>query len=344
MSGQVERRLDLTERHARTLAAPDAPSLVLRGPAGIGKTHLAAAIADALDASGVRVRRTSGGGAQRRLAFGALLHLLPPSDQPVGVEFELVQRLRRALVGEHDGTSVLVVDDIGLLDDKSAGLVESLLLHGDVLLLATERAPLAGVPPEHALSDVLRSTCEFVDIPPMTDDELGRLAVEWLGPGELGSIRHLAALSRGNPLVLREVIDGARSAGALRTRGGLWFVEDFQPSGQSLERLVTQHLDRLDDASWELLRAVAVAGTLPRRLTARIDLESLELLERDGLLMGDPTAIGHPLYAEVIGASLSPEQIRRVCAKLVAAAGPDDALRDYFYHRVIFPISDRRRR
>ena len=55
----------------------------------------------------------------------------------------------------------------------------------------------------------------------MTDDELGELAVEWLGPGELGSIRHLAALSRGNPLVLRELIDGARSGDTLKvTRPG----------------------------------------------------------------------------------------------------------------------------
>lgn len=325
MARESERRVAVATRLIEQLSQPtNAPrSVVLRGPAGIGKSHLARDIATGLEEAGVPVRRVAGGEAQRSLAFGALLHLLPPSDTPVVVEFELVQRLRSSLVARGH-TAVVVVDDIALLDDRSAGLIESVILQGDVVLLATERAPLAGSPADHQLSSVLRAHADVIDVPSMTDAELVDLLRDWAGPGEVGSVRRLSAMSRGNPLVLRELLTSARSTGALQERGGLWYLDGFRASGDSLERLVVEHLNRLGDQEWELLRCLAVAGTLPRQLAARIDVESLEHLERDGLLRDDPTVVGHPLYAEVIVDSMSQEQVRRVCSKLVATIGPDD--------------------
>lgn len=324
MSREIERRSDVASGLIRRLSSQGSTrSIVLRGPAGIGKSHLAREVASRLADGGTPVRRAAGGEAQRRISFGALLHLLPPDGEPVSVEFELVQRLRSALISQAR-TAVLVIDDIALLDDRSAGLIESVLLQGDVVVLATERSELAGGAPEHALSSALRSTAEFVDVPAMTETDLRELLLDWAGPGEVGSVRRLCEMARGNPLVLRELLTSAQSADAVSERGGLWFLEDFRASGHSLERLVSEHLARLDEHEWEMMRCLAVAGTLPRHLSARIDVESLERLERDGLLRGDPTTIGHPLYAEVIVDSLSAEQVRRVCAKLVASIGPDD--------------------
>ncbi|BAN03881.1 helix-turn-helix transcriptional regulator [Ilumatobacter coccineus] len=324
MGEVTERRADVVARLVDRLGSAERPtSVVLRGPAGIGKSHLAAAVAARLAERGLPVRRAAGGEAQRQLGFGALLHLLPADAAPVSVEFELVQRLRSALISQAH-TAVLVVDDIALLDDRSAGLIEGVLLHGDVVVVATERTPLSGAPTEHALSAVLRSTAEFVDVPAMSSAELAELLLDWAGPGEIGSVRRLCEMARGNPLVLRELLTSARSTGGMSERGGLWYLDGFRASGHSLERLVSEHLDRLDEHAWELMRCLAVAGTLPRHLAARIDVESLERLERDGLLRGDPTTIGHPLYAEVIVDSLSAEQVRRVCSKLVASIGPHD--------------------
>lgn len=324
MSRGIERRSDVASELVERLSSQgSAGSIVLRGPAGIGKSHLAREVASRLVDGGAPVRRAAGGEAQRRISFGALLHLLPPGGEPVSVEFELVQRLRSALISQAR-TAVLVIDDIALLDDRSAGLIESVLLQGDVVVLATERSELAGGTPEHALSSVLRSTAEFVDVPAMTEAELGELLLEWAGPGEVGCARRLCEMARGNPLVLRELLTSAQSGGAVRERGGLWYLDDFRATGHSLGRLVSEHLERLNDHEWEMMRCLAVAGTLPRHLSARIDVESLERLERDGLLRGDPTSIGHPLYAEVIVGSLSAEQVRRVCTKLVASIGPDD--------------------
>ena len=298
-------------------------SVVLRGPAGIGKTHLANEIVERLRRDGVAIRRITGGDAQRRLAFGALLHLVPADSGPVTVEFELVQRLRAALT-EQGSTSVLVVDDVGLLDERTAGLIESVVLQGDAVLLATERTELSGRPFDHDLSALLRSHATPIEVGPLPPDRLAALLTEWAGPGEVGSVRRLVEMSLGNPLVLRELWTAAEATGAARSHGGLWHLDDFHPSGHSLERLVEDHLDRLGESDWELLRCLAVAGTLPRRVAARIDQESLERLERDELVVGDPVSVRHRLYSEIVLAPLSREEVRRVCSKLVATVGPDD--------------------
>ncbi|MFN3257185.1 MAG: LuxR C-terminal-related transcriptional regulator [Ilumatobacter sp.] len=327
MPSEQWRRHDVVARLTGHLTETGAErrSIVMRGPAGIGKSYLARAVASSLATAGVPVRRAAGGAAQRHLAFGALVHLLDVDDTPISIEFELIQRLRSALIAQA-ATAVLVVDDVALLDDQSAGLIESVMLQGDVVVLATERTLLGGEVHEHNLSSALRAHAEVVEVPPLTDDEVMSMVVGWLGPGELSSIRRLGARSQGNPMVLRELVSAAQAAGAVVERDGLWHLEDFRASGHSIDRLVREHLDRLSESEWELLRCLAVAETLPRRVAARIDVESLEHLERVGLLRSDPTVIGQRLYGEVILDSLSPEQIRRVCSKLVSAIGPDDAV------------------
>jgi DNA-binding CsgD family transcriptional regulator len=298
-------------------------SVVLRGPAGIGKTHLAGIVADRLADSGRALRRVTGGAAQQALGFGALLHLLDVDAPPVGAEFELTQRLRSALV-DPDRPTVVLVDDIGFLDAKSAGLIEGVVRNREATLLATERSSLVGTTEEHALSSMLADVAEELDVPPLTEAESIDLLAGWLGPGELGSSHRLAATGRGNPLVLRQLVRAARATGAIAERNGLWYLEGFSASGQSLERLVGEHLARLGAAEWDLVRCIAVAGSLPRSVVRRTDLDALERLELDGLLAGDPTTLTHPFYEEVIRESMAPEQVRRVCAKLVASVGPDD--------------------
>ena len=79
-------RRELAADLAARLVAVEPRSCVLRGPAGIGKSHMSRAVAELLHADGdigppersVVVRSLSGGAAARTLSFGALLSLLPP--------------------------------------------------------------------------------------------------------------------------------------------------------------------------------------------------------------------------------------------------------------------------
>lgn len=311
------------------LTAASRRSVVLRGAAGIGKSHLANAVADRLIAESparVAVRRVHGGESQQFLDFGALLHLLPLDAPPVTAEFELVQRLRRSLV-EQVTPTVVVVDDVGMLDRKSAAVLEGVLRAGDVTILATERTDPDGQRHEdHHLSGALAAHADPLLVGPLDVDASAALLGEWEGPGELGSVHRLVAMSEGNPLALRELLASARSSDAISEHDGLWHLADFAPGGRSLEHLVELHLERLSEPEWDQLRAVAIAGSLPRAILERLDVAALERLERAHLVSGDPARLDHPLYAEVIRHQLSGEETRRLYSKLSAAVSPDDGV------------------
>jgi len=308
----------------------DAPprSVVLRGPAGIGKSHVAERVLDALASrpSAVAVRRVFAGEAQQFLDFGALLHLLPLDAPPVTAEFELVQRLRRGLV-EHATHTVVSIDDVGMLDRKSAAIVDGLVRSGDITVLVTERsAPDGDRDEDHHLTGALRDHAESVIVGPLEIEALTALLVEWAGSGEVGSLRRLAVMSEGNPLALRELLASARASSSISERAGLWYLDDFVPGGRSLEQLVASHLRRLSQPEWDLLRTIAIAGSVPRGVLSRLDIEALERLERAQLVAGDPCFIEHPLYAEVICGQLVGQETRRLSSKLASAVGPDDGV------------------
>lgn len=325
---QAAGRDALVERVAELLTGDAPRSVVLRGPAGIGKSHVADRVFELIrsTAPDVAVRRVFAGEAQQSLDFGALLHLLPLDAPPVGAEFELVQRLRQGLV-EQATRTVVSIDDVGMLDRKSAAVIEGLVRAGDITVLVTERtAPDGDREEDHHLAGTLRDVADQVVVEPLGVDDLTSLLVEWAGSGEVGSLRRLAAMSEGNPLALRELLASARASSSISERAGLWYLSDFVPGGRSLEQLVASHLRRLSQPEWDLLRTIAIAGTVPRNVLSRLDVEALERLERAQLVSGDPCVVDHPLYAEVIRGQLVGQETRRLYSKLASAVGPDDGV------------------
>ncbi|MGA9276588.1 LuxR C-terminal-related transcriptional regulator [Ilumatobacter sp.] len=318
----------LVDQVVETLTSDRARCIVLRGPAGIGKSHVADRVVERLRAplSPVAVRTVHAGVAQQALEFGALLHLLPIDAPPVAAEFELVQRLRRGLVEQATAT-VVSIDDVGMLDHKSAAILEGLIRAGDITVIATERTGPDGVrDDDHHLSRVLRDHADGVVLAPLDAERLIELLVEWQGPGEVGSLRRMAALSEGNPLALRELLASARASSSIGERSGLWHLSEFVPGSRSLEQLVASHLERLSQTEWDLLRTVAIAGAVPRRVLSRLDREAVERLERSGLVAGDPCVLVHPLYAQVIRTQLVGQETRRLYSKLASAVGPEDGV------------------
>ena len=318
----------LIARVTTLLTGTPGRSVVLRGPAGIGKSHVAERVLDVLAtrSSGVALRRVFAGEAQQSLDFGALLHLLPLDAPPVTAEFELVQRLRRGLV-EQATPTVVSIDEVGALDRKSAAIVEGLVRAGDITVIVTERtAPDGDRDEDHQLTGVLRDHAESIIVGPLEVDDLTALLVEWAGSGEVGSLRRLAAMSEGNPLALRELLASARASSSISERAGLWYLGDFVPGGRSLEQLVASHLRRLSQPEWDLLRTIAIAGSVPRDVLSRLDIEAVERLERAQLVAGDPCVVEHPLYAEVIRGQLVGQESRRLYSKLASAVGPEDGV------------------
>jgi hypothetical protein len=79
-------RGDQLERLVQAMTAGGRASLLVAGPAGIGKTRLLAEARGRAEAAGVEVHSALGTGAWAELPFGALAHLLPagagPDDLP----------------------------------------------------------------------------------------------------------------------------------------------------------------------------------------------------------------------------------------------------------------------
>src|SRR3984957_911826 len=118
---------------------------VITGPAGVGKTALAAVGVDFAREEGMAVAAVAGTESARGFAFGAFASLLPRglTPGPAGPEShaELLRQYTRELLDEACGRPLLVfVDDAHLLDDGSAMLVHQLSQTGSATILTCVRA------------------------------------------------------------------------------------------------------------------------------------------------------------------------------------------------------------
>jgi hypothetical protein len=205
---------------------------VITGPAGVGKTTLALSGVDWAEQRGMAHRRASATRAAQGLPFGAFASLLPPgrsdpdrSREDLGV---LLGRYARAMVDQTQGRPLLVfVDDAHLLDNGSAILVQQLAVTQAATVLATVQA--GEVLPDPVLSLWKDGPAERIEIGALDDETMEELLASALGgPVDAATVRELAGHSRGNPMFLRELVNGALATGALAEAGGLWRLEqDF---------------------------------------------------------------------------------------------------------------------
>ena len=147
-------------------------------------------------------------------------------------------------------------------------------------------------------------------------------------------------LAQGNPLYLRELILGGLDSGNLACVAGVWRWHGAIVTSPRLTELIETRLGRLDTVVLELLEVLALAEPVDVQLLESLaDPLVLAAADRKGLLLIDEAAqqirvrLAHPLYAEVIGARVSPLRARAVFRELTAAVeaaggrGLDDRLR-----------------
>ncbi|MEU1280060.1 LuxR C-terminal-related transcriptional regulator [Streptomyces sp. NPDC005805] len=317
-SGFVGRRAEL-DLFARTLAMPGMESFLLFGPSGIGKTRLAEECLAAAAASGRRCLRASAGGRAAGIPLGALAPLLPReavrTDDPVQV-FAAASAVLSAPSGER---VVVFVDDLHLLDPASVALLVQLTRSGHVFVLGTARSAAGVAPPAAALDQSDRSV--RVDLCPFDADGVEAfLEAELDGPVERQSALDLADVSHGNALYLRELVRGARAAGALSRQGGLWRVESARQHGTPrLMEMIAARIARAPAAARPALEALAACGPLElAALEALVPYDVLVALEGAALIQvrtdgGSTTAeLAHPLYAEALEERLPNDRRRAI--------------------------------
>lgn len=255
-------------------------SVLLAGHAGIGKTYLARAIADVLETDDkVEVVRL----------VASVASELPP------------------LARERAPTTILVVDDVQLLDDDNAATLHRWALdHGGRLLLTFRSHDGHRVPtPFDAMwreDALLRIDLEALDRSDV--DLLARTVLD--GPIEATTRDRLWLLTLGSPLYLRELLHAGIRSEAIVERSGFWTL-DHTIVSPALDELIAHRINALGSAALRVVELVALGAPLGlSTFTATADPEAIAEAEASGLIdvVRDERRvdvhIGHPLYGDVV--------------------------------------------
>ena len=287
--------------------------VVLRGPAGVGKTRLAAALGDLAAQVGRTVRTVSGRGSTADLP-------LVPFASLLGRE-----------VGEHDGASLLVaarrtveqvgggdpvllvVDDAHLLDAASATLAHQLVTSGSVAAVVTVRSDTWVPPP---ITELWRSgLLDVWDVAGLGEDDATRLATSVLGDrADLALAEEIARLSGGNPLFVTTLAHAALEHGA---------DPATLARAPGLVDLVAAELRVLAPEHRDALAVVALAEPVGISLLEQlVEPPALIELERGGwIVVADDdrrteVRLRHPLFGDVLRGSISRMLARSVYGEL----------------------------
>lgn len=321
-------RLPLVGREAeadRVLSAlQDERGVLLCGAAGVGKTRLVHAC---LERARARSRTTVHATATEALAGIPLVALavvldLDASDDAV----TLAQQATRALHAQASaGRVVLAVDDAHLLDGASAAVLGLLADTTGIDLVLTVRA---NAPMPHEVEQLWTSgRVGRLDVEPLARAEVEQLLEVALdGPVAAATAAEVWRLSRGNPLVVREAVEGALDSGLLERRDGVWQHQGSLASTGRLAALVAQRLGRVPTAERAALELIAVADPFEQALLERLVGPSrLAALEERGLLRihehGRRRKVhaAHPLHREVLRSNMPHTRRRQHCGALASA-------------------------
>ncbi|AZK97828.1 AAA family ATPase [Streptomyces tsukubensis] len=245
------------------------------GEAGVGKTTLLDAVADAVAQAGTRVLRADGVEFEADIPFAGLHQLLTPvldeaerlpsayrEALSVALGFAtgpapdrlLLVNATLALLRQAAAAAplLLIVDDLPWLDRASAVVlgVLSRRLHGSrIAFLATSRTGLASVFDHGGL--------EEYELGPL-DDDSAHLLLSARDPAMAARVRaRVVAESRGNPLALLEL--SAELTGA--QRAAREELPELLPLGERLRHLFAGRVGALSEAGRRVLLLAALDGT-----------------------------------------------------------------------------------
>lgn len=329
MSEQIANRWPFVGRRGPLAAVRHAlgagAGVMIAGAAGVGKSRLAAESLSGL--GGYGVVRATGTENAAIIPFGAFAHVLP--GPPPGGE-NLLHWAARHLTAGAGGRLLVSVDDAHRLDPASAALLHHLTAHGLARVLVTVRTGEDQPDPVASLwKDELVAR---IELEPLTVGEVGQVLAGALGSEvEPETVRHLAGISEGNVLYLREIVLAGRSTGCLTEVDGQWRWRGTLAMTPRLRELVGDRIGHLEPAAREVLELVAFGEPVGTELLVELCSPSaVEHVEDRGLIttVVDQRRrlmrLAHPLYGEVVRAgcgSLRTRRMLRVLAESLESAG-----------------------
>jgi DNA-binding CsgD family transcriptional regulator len=319
----------LTGRHEDLELIADAlvdgaRAVFLVGEAGTGKTRLAREVLRRLAADGVPTAGATASESSAGTPLGALAHLVPSGaiDSPPTV----FAATREALVERTGGRSlVLHVDDAHHLDPTSAALLVGLAEAAAVQLICTLRPGGRGPDALGALQAGDRSRTVLLGaLDPLAIDALLHRVLG--GPLDGVAEAQLLHTSGGNPLYLRELVLGALANGTLTEVAGVWRLDGSFPTTEALGDRVLGRMAGLGDAARDALELVAISEPIGLALLEELvdpivleELESRALLRVEDDRRRHEVRLGHPVYGEILRASIGRVRLRRLSRTIVEA-------------------------
>lgn len=359
-SGIVGRDAELlTAAHALDAAG----TVLLEGPAGIGKTALWRALLARAEARGWRVLSCAPTESETTLLYAALADLLRPladligtlpppqraaaeavllwrdADEPVDERtVGAATRSLLELVAAADRPHVVAIDDVQWLDRPS----------GRALRFALRRVP--------GLPVLAAARTDGTDPVPLDLDrrvgELTRIDLEPLG---VGAFHHLIRARFGRPLSRPLLSRIVRETGGnpLRvievTRAVLRLPRLPRPNEElpvtaSSRQLVGEALARLPQASREGIRLASLLSVprLAHLSAAGVTARSLEPAEVEGLVTIGPETVefAHPVYAAAVRADIPAGVRRRLHRRLAETVDdPDERARHLAWSTLVPDVS-----
>ena len=309
---------------AANAASTPPVGLALVGPAGVGKTRLAAVCLDEAAVRGWRTVRVAGSSAASSIPFGAVAPLLAPDGSGETDFAMIISRSHAAMTG--GGPLCLVVDDAHLLDDASITLVQHIASTAGVIVVITARSERAT--PRLVTTLWRDGAIARIDLDGLSRDNHDALIAAALGgPIDEPSAHRLFAATGGNPLFARELLMAAADDNAIFPDGhGGWRLGRPPRSSSRLAELVAGRVGSLDDTERRCLETIAVAepvglgvieamgfGDIVARLERRRLIETMTTGTHVDLV------VSQPLYAEVARDRLRPLRGRNLRRELATA-------------------------
>ncbi|MFC5928045.1 LuxR C-terminal-related transcriptional regulator [Cryobacterium melibiosiphilum] len=308
-------------------------SVLIVGAPGFGKSHLADAVAELLEARGAAAMRIRAQASSHTVAFGALTgsSTRELADAFAGGEPITAARVFAYAVqhSSTDSPAVIIVDDAHLLDAATMTCLNQLAFEGALALLLTSD-PVATVrvdetdPVTIRLLDALwiKGGAERIDLEPMSPAQTADLVREF-APTETFDLITLAQLhegSGGSRVLLRELTAlVARGAHGSTARDP---APRLRPAGRIVELLAHQ-LRSLTGSQIAAMALLAHANGVEQSRAAAIcnRVELRDLVQR-GLVQ--PTTAGggdilrvNGLVGDAALASCDPAQLGDLSARLV---------------------------
>ena len=306
------------------LQDPDVAAVLLEGPAGIGKSAIAAHVATTLAAaSGASVVKVRGPDTLARFDGIGLLRpevLEVTSIDPAG---HVQAVLDRWMI---DAPDLVWVDDVGHLDAGSAVVLLHVARLGASKLLLTSRT---GAPSSEAVAQLEHlGVLRRLDVAPLDLAACGDLLHAALGEPVGNDIaRRVLERSHGNALVIRELVRAAIADGSLVRGRDAWRWDEGDGLVPNAAALTAHHMQSLSPPARRLVDLLVIAGELeladlagagPATATA-VD----ELVDADiGTIDASAVRLAHPLFAEAARVDLDPEsRIERLTELIELTAG-----------------------